>query len=497
MAVELRCPECRAKLRLSAAPEEGSEIECPKCGHVFSAPRDTTAKRAEPADEPRKKGGDAATATKTAKKPNKGAEPQTPRRRKLKKRKSNRYLLAGVIVGGLMLLGTFIGAIIWFFNRTSVSMEMMNYLPADCDEVCGINIGHLQKYPEFYKNCESAFANTGFKRAAEVFSRAIGGEMNDNIDYVVQGVGRTGGAEVAATVLHTKEKYDTDLLSKLPGAKEYRMDGVKYYTINGITELGYPGLRVFGPTDRLVVFCRGDMPDATFKAMLNGHKDDLEVTPYKRSGQLGKQVIRGTAWKFMIYGRSVSRLTPPPQQTSAGGSEDGEAMLKREVAEILSSAQGCGYKASVGSRDLRGEFVVWYKDADAAKNMLTKWKEKPWVLDSEEEAPKFIRALAQKSGAGKTAEAIVRDGLSFRRSGETFSVRTSMDVNLVKSSISTMATAFPAMGAATDAGRSGPQQGGGQDPPGEPAGRPGGSGMPRRRCLVVPGSKFQVPSPGL
>src|SRR5262245_39399376 len=117
MAVELRCPECRAKLRLSAAPEEGSEIECPKCGHVFPAPRDSTAgKRDESADEPRKKGGDADTATKTAKKPNKSADPQAPRRRKLKKRKSNRYLLVGVIVGGLMLLGTFIGAIVWFFN---------------------------------------------------------------------------------------------------------------------------------------------------------------------------------------------------------------------------------------------------------------------------------------------------------------------------------------------------------------------------------------------
>jgi hypothetical protein len=481
MAVELRCPECRAKLRLSAAPEEGSEIECPKCGHVFPAPRDATAgKRDEPADEPRKKGGDAAAATKTAKKPNKSADPATPRKRKLKKRKSNRYLLAGVIVGGLMLLGTFIGAIVWFFNRTSVSMEMMTYLPADCDEVSGINLGHLQKYPEFYKNCESAFANTGFKSAADMFSRAIGGELKDNIDYVVQGVGRTGGAEVAATVLHTKEKYDTALLAKLPGAKEYRMEGVPYYTVNGIAELGYPGLRVFGPTDRLVVFCRGDMPDATFRAMLNGHKDDLEVTPFKRSGQLGKQVIRGTAWRFMIYGKSVARLLPPAQQSAGGtgGSEDGEAMLKREVAEILSSAQGCGYKASVGSRDLRGEFVVWYKDSEVAKNMLTKWKEKPWVLDSEEEAPKFIRVLAQKTGAGKTAEAVVRDGLSFRRSGETFSVRTAIDVNLIKTGISTLATTFPAMGATTESGRSAPKQGDGlnQTPPGG-----GGGGMPRRR----------------
>jgi hypothetical protein len=37
MAVEFRCPECRAKLRLPEAPDADAEIECPKCGHVFPA----------------------------------------------------------------------------------------------------------------------------------------------------------------------------------------------------------------------------------------------------------------------------------------------------------------------------------------------------------------------------------------------------------------------------------------------------------------------------
>ena len=293
MAIELRCPECRAKLRLPEAPEEGSEIECPKCGHVFPAegnaierPRpedDDERPRKKPArddaDRPKKKKKGKKTAAKTA-------DPTKKKKRKLKKRKSNQMVLIGAIVGGLMVLGLFIGAVIWFFSRKSASQEMMMYLPDECDEVSGLNLGHMQKYPEFYKTCESSFANTGFKKAAEIFSKALGQEANDTIDYVVQGVGTSGGREIAATVFRTKAEYDTSLLGKLPGAAKGTRNGVDFYTIADIPELGYGGLRVFAPTNRLAVFCRADTPDAKFNAMLDGNKDNPDGTPFARGGQL-------------------------------------------------------------------------------------------------------------------------------------------------------------------------------------------------------------------
>ena len=46
--------------------------------------------------------------------------------------------------------------------------------------------------------------------------------------------------------------------------------------------------------------------------------------------------------------------------------------LKKEIADVAANAQGCGFKASVGSREVRGEWVVWYKDSDAANSMLKK-----------------------------------------------------------------------------------------------------------------------------
>jgi hypothetical protein len=345
---------------------------------------------------------------------------------------------------------------------------MMLYLPDDCDEVSGINLGHLQKYPEFYTNSKTSFANTGFKKAADQFSKALGQETDETITYVVQGEGNGLGA----TVLRTKEEFDTGLLSRLPNAKKGTRNGVDYYVIDDIPELGYGGIKVFAPTNRIVVFTRFDTPDNKFDAMLTGHAGSPDATPFARSGQLGKQVVRGTAWKFMIYGRSVTKLTMPAQ--ASGGSESDEDMLKREIAEILANAKGCGYKASVGSREVRGEFVVWYKDSDEANGMLKKWREKEWVQDEEKDPPKSLKALASKSGGGKTAVNVIRDGFALRQSGETFIMRTAMDVNLLKSGVSSLVSAFNPI--------NNPSGGGGQSGMG---GRPRPDGGPRRRRLLA------------
>lgn len=456
MAVELRCPGCRAKLRLPTAPEPDSEIECPKCGVVFSTDDHVVHAGASDEDEqPKKKSksvddSDKEKPKKTDKSDTKKAsksvgKSKIPRKRKQKTRKTNTWVIVLAVVGGLMVMGSVVGTLIWFFNRKSASMEMMTYLPDDCDEVSGVNLGHMQKYPEFYKSAENTFTATGFRRAGEILSKALGQEFNDTVEYVVQGAGRSGGTPtgslVEATVLRTKTEIDTGLLSKLPGAKDYSQDGVKYYTTHDIPELGYPGLRVFAPTNRIVVFCRGDMPEKTFRAMLNGNKDDPDRTAFKRSGALGKQVIRGTAWKFFLFGRSIAKSPPPePAQGQPGGGGD-EDQIRKEIAEILSSAQGSGYKASVGSREIRGEWVVWYKDSEAASNMLKKWRDKDWVQDEEKDPPRWWKALANKTGGGKTAPNVIRDGLAFKQSGETFIVRSAMDVKLLQQSIGSLVNA--------------------------------------------------------
>ena len=188
----------------------------------------------------------------------------------------------------------------------------------------------------------------------------------------------------------------------------------------------------------------------------------------------------------MIYGRSVTKFAGPEAPTGGGGGlgggqENDEDAIRRKVAEVLQNAQGCGYKASVGSREVRGEWVVWYKDSDAANSMLKKWKEKEWIKDEEKDPPRYWKVLANKSGGGKTAANVLRDGLAFRQSGETFSIRTSMDVNLVKGSPGQLVSAVNGQNAF------GPPNGAPTGPPTGGTGPPG-KGPPRGAAPPPPPS---------
>ncbi len=528
MAVELRCPECKAKLRLPQAPEPDSEIECSKCGFVF--PTDDNLIHAGESDEGEKaarkkpveddkekpKKQSEANAEKPSSQGNKNNnakaadKPFKRKRRRGKKKKTNPVVMWAVIGGAVMILGFAAGILLWLMNRTTSTQEMMNYLPDDCDEVTGFNINHLRKYPEFNKACESLYSSKGFKKAADVFSKALGSETDAVLEYVIQGEGKAGGKPdgepVEATVLRTKIEFDTSLLSKIPGAKEYTANGVKYYTIDDIPELKYPGLRVFAPTNRLVVFCRGDMPDNKFKAILNGNKDNLDNAVFKRAGPLIKGVTRGTAWKFILYGRGVPGPSLPTSTNSgiSGGSgppgttkeDSDDEKMRKEILDVLNSAKGMGFKASIGSRDVRGEWVTWYKDSDAASNMRKKWKEKDWVKDDEKDPPRWWKNVAQKSGGGKTAENALKDGLSFRTTGELFIIRTSLETKTLKDGISQLVSAMTGQQGGPSGMPGGGMSGGMGGSGSGPGGPGGGPKMPGGGPGAGPGGPGKMPGPG-
>lgn len=492
MAVELRCPKCKSKLRLPDEPDADAEIECPKCEHVFTVeenvvrsggedegdekPKKKKKKPAEQDDKPKK------PEKAPEKKPAAAAEPLKKRKKKTsKKRSTPPVVLGGIIIVSVMVIGTVIGGLAWFFTKKSASQEMMSYLPDDSDEIFGLNIGHLQKYPEFYKACEAAFATAGFKAAGQTFAAAQGKEFSDTFDYVVYGTGKAGGKEsgqlLEATVLRTKVEFDPNVVAKIPGAKEGSANGVKFYALPDIPELGYPGLRVFAPTNRLVVFCRGDMPDAKFKSMLGGNKENPDAGPFVRAGVLGKQAIRGTVWKINLYDRSFPRPAAPPPPTAAKAATtvaNEEDDLKKEIADLAASAKGAAYKASVGSREIRGEWTLWYKDSDAAYEKKKKWKEKDWLNDDDKMPPRWWKSLANKSGGGKTAENVLKDNLSFRASGALFTVRTSMDTKAIQQGVSNLVTTFTAP----------PTSSGAPGGPAPPPGGPGPAPKPRRRRLL-------------
>src|SRR5207248_797763 len=78
----------------------------------------------------------------------------------------------------------------------------------------------------------------------------------------------------------------------------------------------YGGLKVFAPTNRIVVFAQSGIRDDLFKKMLKGNAGDPEKTIIGRTGPLGKRMTRGTWW---VVSDTKIVAPPPPQQQGGFG----------------------------------------------------------------------------------------------------------------------------------------------------------------------------------
>lgn len=477
MAVDLRCPDCRANLRLPSAPEPGTEVECPKCGSVFTvpdleaddAPAGRTKRRRDDEEKPRKsrpardddddseEEGDRPQKKPAKKKP---SGDKQPKKRKAKKKETNRTLLIGMIVGGVMFLVTLILLLVWFFGRKPVAYEMLSYLPEDCNAAGGLNVGHVQKYPEFFKSVETSYQGLEFKKVADAVASALGAQTNDLVDYVVQGLGGSGGA----IVIRTKKEVDAAALAKLPGAREGAADGQKYYVVNPISGVGSGGARVFAPTNRLIVFCPGTVSDGTFRKMLTGNKDNSEKTLVGRLGPLGKRTVRGTYWGMLLLDDATRPAAPP--KDDKGGSN--EAAFQKQMAATAANAKGFGFKVSVGSRSVRFEAILWCRDADAASEQYQKFKESDLAKADDAEPPKWWKDFEQKQISNKKVGTELLANVGAKSSGELFIFYSACDTKILMEVLSSMASKLAGT------------QGGGNSPGGvsNPGGGPGRGGPP-------------------
>ena len=462
MAVVLRCPDCREKLTLPAHPEPGTEVECPGCGNVFVAPDPETGEvpgrgpKKRPRDDdgeddekPRKKKkrpveddgedeDDAAPPKKPAAGKAKGGkgpgEGKPARRRKAKKKETNKTALIALVAGGVLFLVLLIGLLVWFFSRKPVAYEMMNYVPDDSTAASGLNIGHMQKYPEFYNKLESSFADLGFKKATETTAKALGAEPNDLVDSMVQGSGKSG----EALVLRTKKEFDVGGLAKLPGAREGTADGQKYYSVNKIEGLWGKDLRVFAPTNRLIVFCSAGMSDGAFRKILGGNKDNFDNTIPGKFGPLAKRTMKGTFWAIVVMDPDTRPKAPDKKAGGPGnGGSGGE--FDAQVATSLSNAKAFGFKSSLGSRAVRFEVIIQCRDAEDASNAYQKYKDSDLAKGDEVEPPRWWKEFAQTTIANKKLGIELFSNLGAKSSGELFVVYSECDTKLLMEAINSLA----------------------------------------------------------
>lgn len=476
MAIELRCPDCRAKLRLAAAPEAGTEVECPKCGTVFSAPEPEANEEA-----PKKKKDPPKETPKQDKKDAKGANPNAPRKRKAKKRETSSVALIGVIAAGVIMVLFMTGVLIWYFSRTSKAVEMLYYAPEDAQVAMGMNLGHAQKYPAFYKSVKQMLDGHDFKIAGDAIAKAAGTDMDALIEYFVKAESKKNGWSI---IYRTKEPFDDSSLSKLPGAERKTLDGKTYYLVPNLLP-GQTGL-VFAPTNRLIVVCQGSMDgQPAFRKIINGHADNREKTLGVRMGALGKRTTRGTFWQMIVFDNELK--VEAPKEDSKAKSDDSKAQLARVVYETLNGSQGFGVKASVGSREIRFEIIVWYKDSTKASEVSKKWKEGDLGKGDEGTPPPWFKEKTGTLGDKKIGAQFLSN-IGFGSAGELYYAKTYVETTDLQQSAAQVLSQVVGMERKQGGGPGMQGPGGpGMQPPGGPGMQPPGGqrpppgGMPRRR----------------
>jgi predicted Zn finger-like uncharacterized protein len=500
MAVELRCPDCRTKLRLQAAPDAGTEVECPKCGTVFPAPApapepddgDEPKKKKPPAEGGAKKGerdkpakGTKAAADKPA--AGKDAKPNAPKKRRAKKKETSKAALIGVISAGAVMLLSMAGVLIWYYTRTTKAVEMFYYVPEDAQSAYGINLGHAQKYPAFYKATATVQTGTDFKSAGDAVAKAAGTEMDGLMDYVVRAESVANGASI---VFRTKAEFDDAALAKIPDAEKKSLDGTTYY-LAAVLPKGEKA-RVFAPTKRLIVVCPESTNEAAFKKILSGHSGNRDKTLGVRMGDLGARVTRGTYWSLTLFDDAVKppgagEADPQPAgQPGAGGGapapkgggssaqDDKKLARAREVADALNGAKGWGVKASLGSREVRLEIDVWQKDGDKLSAYTKKMKESELGKADDGTPPRWFSEETQQLGDKKVAAQLLSN-IGFGSSGALFYARTAVETTDIQQSATRVLNKVlgkqPQQGGGMPTG--GPGGPGGKPPGGPPGGLPG------------------------
>lgn len=473
MAVELRCPDCRAKLRLPEDPEPGSDVECPECNAVFPAPDPETGE--VPDGRGKKKGG----------KDKKPAAPQdkTPRKRKAKMKETNKSAMTLVIVGAVLFLALVVSLLFWYFNRKPASYEMMNYLPEDATDAVGLNIGHMHKYAEFRKMVEPTYANLGFQGAINQLAKALDLDAGDVPDYMVQGWGKNGGS----LVIRTKKEFDPADLKKLAGAQEGKLDGETYYVIPAIPKLfgGVNSLKVFAPTKRLVVFAEYNLPPATFQNMLTGNKGG--DTMNKRLGPLGKRTARGTFWSIFVLD-----TTNKPKEATKDDLAGGKGQFQTVSAKAAAKGRGFGFKASLGSRAVRFEVAIWHEDSEAPAEFARSWKDSELTKAQEDSSltpPKWWVEFGERIIGNKKVANDLFVNLGWKSSGDLFIVYSECETKLLMTALTGLVNKIT--------GQNQNSMGGMAQPPGGPGG-PGGPapGGPPAPGGAAPGLPGGVVNPG-
>ena len=316
MAFDVRCPECRAKLRLDEAPDPDTPIECPRCGSQFAAPdEEAPAKPARPAGKRKPKG--------------KGKPPPgAPRKRKALKRKTNPFVLVLSIVGGFTFLIVSGFGLYTLMLRTGSVEEMLTYVPDSCNWARGVNVSQLAKYPG-YKSEVDKYMTGPVVSAANELAGAAGHDPEKFVDYLVIAKNRGGGGNPTMYVLRTQRSFKPDELGAALTGATPQGDGA-YKMPAGAPGI-LAGATVHMPTRRLVVVIPPNAQSLVSGSLAGKDPANKDRTFAGKLDATARVVMRGSIWL-------VIRAT--------GGLSDYVKAMTKQVANDLKALDNAGQSAT-------------------------------------------------------------------------------------------------------------------------------------------------------
>jgi hypothetical protein len=402
MAFDIRCPECKAKLRLDEAPDPDTPIECPRCGSTFAAP---------PPDAPAKKP--------KADKPAKGDKPKgkMPKKKKAKKKKTNPlFLLIAIGFGFAALIGVG-SALVWLANRPGAVTEMLTYVPADCNVIRGVNVGQLSRYPG-YKQEVDKFFTADVKAGTDALAKAAGQDPETFVSYLVIARNRTSASSGGLMyVIRTNKTPEPGFVKAVSGAAETNVNGEPCYKMPARAGGILNGATVYNPTPRVVVIVppagRGQSPaaqDALLRGSVAGKGSPADSFAGKNLDETAKRAVRASMWlvvKMTGGMKDYLKATTTPVKDDFKTAHDRAS--KAQTFGVWTSPGGGGVQVGAGFQ---------CGDANEASELVKSMKEGPLGKADESEPTNQLKQAMGTLTGNKKLWSEFTQYLEFRRSGE-------------------------------------------------------------------------------
>lgn len=387
MAFDIRCPECKAKLRLDEAPDPDTPIECPRCGSQFAAPDES------PAAPERKR---------SAKKPT-----AAPKRKRAKKKRTNPAVLLVAIFAGLVCIGLIGWGLSWFAGRAGNVEEMLTYVPGECNWARGVNTGQLARYPG-YNDQVARFVNANVKGAVDDCARAAGQDSAEFLNYLVIAKSRQTSGTGTMYVFKSNKKFNRAAVgAALPGSAPATVAGETCYRTNGAGVLA--GAVVYLPTDRVIVIVT---PGSQQNQLINGAVAGKTNKKESFAGKLdtaGWMAVKGSIWL-------VIRQTGALQNYVSDSMGEAAKDFPRLDEKAKSGGKTFAQWTTPGGTGVRFGAALETGSSKDAGELVSYFRNGPLGKEDESEPPNKLRQVFSFS-ADKRAFGEMMQYMSYRKTG--------------------------------------------------------------------------------